>query len=75
MSDTTARRTRPGIDPQLPKVGDSIAVFGVDASVQFVEPQSDWMWSVKARTVVGEVLTVLVPTDYRTTDGVYAHNA
>lgn len=78
---TMATTTRPGLSPVIPAVGHPFHVFGLTAVVTIVEPQDDYLWRVEAvidgldRDVHGEpeTIVVLVPTDYRTTDGVYAY--
>lgn len=57
------------LDPTLPEVGDSFSLFGISGKVAYVEPHSDYVWSVEVevRNASGYVegMTILVPTDFR----------
>lgn len=54
-------------------VGASVTIFGLLGTVTVVEPETDYTWSVEIeiRTTEGalEMMTLSVPTDFRTTDG------
>lgn len=63
--------------PTLPEVGDRSTLFGLTGTVTAVEPQDDWNWAVTIEFVgsfhTSETTTVLLPTDFRTTDGMPAY--
>ena len=57
--------------PKLPNVGDRFELFGLTFIVEHVEPEDDWTWRIEGPLADNrdEKVVVLVPTDFRTTDG------
>ncbi len=57
-------------------VGETVTILGVKAKVVDVVPEDDWHWRVtlssKMSGGVGEFWYIVLPTDYRTTDGAFA---
>ncbi len=68
MSNLTA-----SLRPSLPVEGDTLNVLGIWGTVEHVEPQDDWTWRIIVKVKNGggfnEEMVLLMPTDYRTTDG------
>ena len=58
---------------KLPKIGDEVTVFGLTFIVEHVEPEDDWTWRIEGPLADNrdEKVVVLVPTDFRTTDGLH----
>jgi len=62
--------------PTLPVVGSMFSLFGVQGTVTIVEPYSDWVWSIEVEPTNisgGDIIRILLPTDFRTTDGVHIY--
>jgi hypothetical protein len=59
------------LSPTLPVVGETIRLFGLKATVRYVEPNSDWSWDVTVRWADDTISVLRVPTDYRTDDNVF----
>lgn len=58
--------------PNLPTEGDNIKIMGLYGIVAAVEPYTDWSWRViidVPMVTSMDTITLIVPTDYRTTDG------
>lgn len=53
--------------PHLPKPGDRIVLFGLDVTVQYVEPETDWAWRIECRTDSDCLAVAIIPTPIRTT--------
>ena len=53
-------------------IGEDVTVFGIRARVCDVVPQDDWHWLVSLSSINGagaeEDWSIVLPTDYRTTD-------
>jgi len=69
----TSRVSEP-LKPRVEQsVGEDIALFGIKAKVLEVVPEDDWSWRVYLGSTDGGgnriTWTIVVPTDYRTTDG------
>ena len=64
----------PILSPTLPIEGETIRLFGLSATVLYVEPHSDWAWDVTVQFAGDreEKTTVTVPTDYRTDDNLFS---
>lgn len=60
------------LKPTLPEINSKVTIFGIDAFVSSIEPESDWAWRVNlaSRNGLGgdEEWHIIVPTDYRTED-------
>lgn len=65
-----ASKVRPTV-----KAGQNFASFGISYQVIDVVPYSDFVWKVTADQLdSGEHMIMYIPTDYRTTDGVWVGN-